>query len=349
MQRFEHGGDTYLHPEVLDFSANLNPCGMPSRAIEALHQGVERFAAYPDPQSRELTAAVAAFEGVDQGWVLMCAGATDALSRICQVVRPTQALLCAPCYVGYEQALQQVGACAKYHLLHEEDGFALTQAVAEDIDENVQLVFLANPNNPTGRCLDRDVLLHCLERARVANAIVVLDECFIDLTGQRGSNDLLDSYDNLIIVKAFTKSFALAGLRLGYALSSNAHLLARLRDAGQPWAVSVPAQIAGVASVAEEGYLEQSRALIAGERARLREALESLSFSVMPSDANYLLFYSEPSLADALLTQGILIRSCENFVGLGPGWFRIAVRTPQENDCLIQAVREVVASSWPKH
>ena len=347
MERFEHGGDIYTHPGMLDFSASLNPLGIPARAVEALREGVGSFAVYPDPQSRELAAALAAVEGVDPSQVLVCAGATDAITRVCRVLRPAQALVCAPCYLGYEQALQQVGAQVRYVFLHEEDGFEVGLSVADAIDANVQLVFLANPNNPTGRCLSREVLLACLEQAREARALVVLDECFIDLTDQQGSNGFLDRYDNLVIIKAFTKSYALAGLRLGYALSSNGKLLERMRAAGQPWAVSVPAQLAGVACLQEEGYLERSRALVARERARLQAELKRLGFRVAPSETNYLLFYANEtgvhlSLGSALLSRGILIRSCENFVGLGGGWYRIAVRTPQENDRLIQTLREAV-------
>lgn len=412
MERFEHGGDIYAHPGVLDFSASLNPLGMPSRAVEALRQGIEGFACYPDPRSRELTASVAAYEQVEPQQVLVCAGATDALTRLCQVLRPSVALVCAPCYAGYEQALQQVGAQVRTAQLREEDGFAVTSSVVAAIDEDVQLVFLANPNNPTGRCLACDVLLALLERARAAQAIVALDECFIDLTQQRGSTDLLARFDNLVIVKAFTKSFALAGLRLGYALSSNVRLLDRLRAAGQPWAVSVPAQLAGVACLAEEGYLAKSRALLARERERLSAALEGLGFMVVPSEVNYLLFKDpaacgapscvqecgpshsrdaaascarsvptasrsaaaepfaceradafgrggqvcpetpasrEPSLYAALLARGILVRSCANFAGLDSSWYRVAVRSSQENDCLLQALREVVEGSWPRH
>ena len=100
MERFEHGGDTYALPGVLDFSASVNPLGLPQGAAEALRAGVEGFATYPDPHCRDLRTALALFEGVSERWVLPCAGATDAIWRLCAALRPERALVCAPCYAG---------------------------------------------------------------------------------------------------------------------------------------------------------------------------------------------------------------------------------------------------------
>lgn len=343
MERFEHGGDIYAHPGVLDFSASLNPCGIPERVRTVLREGVDACASYPDPHCRELTEAIAVYEGVREEWVQATAGATDAIARLCQATRPRRALLAAPCYSGYEQALEQVGCEVVWHDLRREDGFALTASVLGRIDETIDLVFLANPNNPTGRCVDGGLLRACLERAREAQAVIVLDECFVDLTEHSGSSGLVADNPHLVVIKAHTKTFALAGLRLGYALCSDLRLLARMAATGQPWAVSVPAQLAGVACLEEREYLGQSRALVAAERARLCATLGECGLSVVPGEANYLLFEGPLGLAEALLARGILVRRCDNFRGLGERWLRVAVRTPRENDQLVTALREVCA------
>lgn len=343
MRRFEHGGDIYTHPGVLDFSANLNPLGIPARVRAVLRESVDAYAAYPDPQCRELVRSIAAAEGVDERFVQATAGATDAIVRLCQALRPRRALLAAPCYSGYEQALEQVGCQVVWHDLQSEDGFDLTDAVLDRFDESVDVVFLANPNNPTGRCISRELLLACLERARVVGACLVLDECFVDLTERVGSGNLVAHHQNLVLVKAHTKSFALAGLRLGYAICSDAELLAEMASAAQPWAVSVPAQLAGVACLGERDYLSRSRALIAQERVRLHKALESLGMVVIPSEANYLLFEGPAGLSERLLARRILVRRCDSFRGLGAQWYRIAVRTASENEQLMTALREVCA------
>ena len=279
MKRFEHGGDIYTHPGVVDFSASLNPLGMPTAAREALLASVDACELYPDPYARELVRALADFEHVD---------------------------------------------------------------AAAAIEQGVDLVFLANPNNPTGQCLNRSTLEACLAHAAEVGAVVALDECFVDLSDGTNSNDLLADYPNLVIIKAFTKSFCLAGLRLGYALCANHALVDGLRQAGQTWAVSVPAQVAGVACVGERGHLERSRALVRNEREQLVQALTSLGLRVVPSNANYLIFYGPKDLGRALLAHGVMVRTCDNFVGLGPGWYRVAVRMPEQNAQLVAALKEVL-------
>lgn len=330
----------YAHPGCVDFSANLNPLGMPSGVREALCNSVDAFAQYPDPACFALTEALAAFEEVPREWVLACAGATDAFARVCAVVRPARGMVFAPCYSGYEQALEQAGA----RVWQNEVGFV--KSGLDIFDKTAaELVFIANPNNPTGQCVERVTLVAFLEQAQDRGATVVLDECFIDLTSRERSNDLLRRFGNLIIVKAFTKSFALAGLRLGYLLCSDAVMIERLRAAGQPWAVSVPAQIAGVACVEadeRERYIQRSKQLVAQERERLHAALLSFGLRVVPSDANFLLFEGPKGLYEAMLERGILIRPCDNYRGLSERWYRIAVRTPQENTLLMRAMEEVL-------
>lgn len=343
LKRFEHGGDIYTHPGLIDFSASLNPLGMPASAAEAFRACVSACEAYPDPYCRELTQALGAFEGLDEGWVLPCAGATDAITRLCQVLRPERAFVCAPCYRGYEEALEQVGAKVEQVRLSPNDDFAVGPEQVRELVGTQSLSFLANPNNPTGRCLDRAVLISCLERASERGSIIALDECFIELTGRAGSSDLLERYPNLVIIKALTKSFCLAGLRVGYALCSDEALLARMRAAGQPWAVSVPAQLAGAASVQDTAYLRRSVAYVARERARLTEALVAQGLRVVPGEANYLLFKGPRGLDAALAEQGVRIRSCENFCGLDGHWYRIAVRTSEQNARFVTALEEAMA------
>lgn len=342
MPRFEHGGNVYACPGCMDFSANLNPLGMPASVRSALMENVDAFTRYPDPACTDLVAALAEFERVPRAWVVATAGATDAFERLCQLVKPREALLCSPCYAGYEQALGRVGSSVTCHALRAERSFDAGQELVDALDRGVDLAFLANPNNPTGRCLQRDVLVAFLERARRFQTVVALDECFIDLTECAGSNDLLADNPSLVIVKAFTKSFALAGLRIGYALCADEELVRRLREVGQTWAVGVPAQIAGVACASCREHLCESRRLVAHERARLYEALDALRLHVVEGQANFLLFEGPASLGDDLLARKILIRSCANFSGLGDRWWRIAVRTPEENDELIAAMGEVL-------
>ena len=341
MRQYEHGGNIYAHPTCVDFSANRNPLGMPAAAREALRTCADACEAYPDPQCAKLTDALAAFEHVPREWMLPCAGATDAFVRICLALLPSNALVCDPCYSGYEQALELVDAHITHHKLQSEEDFAVTERLVDELDESVNIAFLANPNNPTGLCVPRVVMDAFLERAAAQDAVVVLDECFVDLTDNGGSNDLLERFANLVIVKALTKSFCLAGLRVGYAMCSDEGLLARLRLVGQPWAVSAPAQLAGAAALADKTYLQRSRGVITRERIHLMRELRALGLRVVPGEANYLLLEADPKTFEKLLQRGILVRPCDNFNGLDKRWLRVAIRTSHQNDLLLRALKEV--------
>ena len=172
-----------------------------------------------------------------------------------------------------------------------------------------------------------------------------MDECFLDLTDGGGDLSLkpfLSEHPELFILKAFTKSYGMAGLRLGYCLSGDAALLQAMGRTVQPWNVSLPAQAAGAAALGETAFLERARELILRERAYLRRGLEKLGLYVCPSQANYLLFSAPSPLFQPLLERGILIRDCSNYPGLGPGWYRAAVKRRGENRALLAALRELL-------
>lgn len=342
MGRFEHGGNVYAHPGTIDFSANLNPLGMPAEVRQALHEAVSSFGAYPDPWCRKLTTEVARRVGVDARWVLCTAGATDLMTRVCLAERPRRALVTAPCYLGYEQALEVVGADVVRFTLDPGNGFGLTDAFIPLVGANVSLVILASPNNPTGRTVSIDLIARVVERAKDAHALVLLDECFLPLTDRPSATILCGSHPNLVVMRAFTKTYALAGLRLGYGICSDARVIAALEVVGQPWAVSTPAQVAGLAALGARGYLERGRAYVARERVWLQDTLERESCEVVPGEANFLMFRSDvDDLYGRLLRRGVLIRRCENYQGLGTGWYRVAVRTHEENVALGRALASV--------
>ena len=213
------------------------------------------------------------------------------------------------------------------------------------ITPETDLVFLCEPNNPTGVTAGRPLLLQILRRCRETGTRLVLDECFGDLLDDPESHTLkgeLEAYPNLLILKAFTKLYAMAGIRLGYALCADRALLERMYLAGQPWSVSVPAQAAGAAALRETAYRERVRSLVRRERPCLAKRLGTLGLRVVPGEANYLLFQSPVSLGEPLARRGILLRSCDNYIGLDETWYRTAVRTRRQNQRLVEALEEIV-------
>lgn len=340
MERFEHGGDTYGLDDAIDFSASLNPLGMPVQVARALKVATADYSAYPDPLCRDMVAALSAHEGVEANRIVATAGSTDAFDRIVSAFAPRKALVCTPCYSGYEQALRKAQTRVVHHTLVASDDFDLTERVVDYIEKGIDMVFLCSPNNPTGRIIPRQLLRKVLDTASRQGAWVVLDECYLDFTHEPTAVPLLDEYPRLIVVKSFTKSFAIAGIRVGWCVCGTPGAAKALREAGMPWIVSTPSQVAAIAALGVSGYLDVSREYIDSERANLQSALSDMGMKVVPSQANFILFQSPRPLYEPLLERGIVIRRCENFRGLDGSWFRVAVRTSEENAKLVAALKE---------
>lgn len=351
MLPYTHGGDVltaqarYGGP-VLDCSANLNPLGMPPQVGETAARAAAQASPYPDPLCRALRAAIAAHDGVEEGQVLCGGGAAELIFRLAFALRPRRALVTAPTFSEYEGALSAAGCAVTRHLLRRERNFDVDEGILEAIGPDVELVFLCTPNNPTGRLIDQGLLLRIAEKCRGLGAVLAVDECFLPLAcGGPGLAPWLVEYPNLLLLRAFTKSYAMAGLRLGYTLSADTALLERLSLSGPPWSVSTPAQAAGLAALTQcPDWPSQARAFLERERPALAEGLSALGLDVVPGQANYLLFRAAGTadLKESMLTQGVLIRSCANYHGLGEDWYRVCVGQAEQNRRLLAALREVL-------
>ena len=230
--------------------------------------------------------------------------------------------------------------------MREENDFAVTDGFVDAIDDSTDAVFLCQPNNPTGQVTPLVMVQKLLCRCADCGAVLVVDECFLDFLAAREAltaKTVLRDAPNLIILKAFTKLYAMAGVRLGYALCSDAALLDKMRAAGQPWAVSGLAQAAGLAALEETAYADSVRTLIADQRPRLAVGLRALGLRVVDGQANYLLFRAPADFGAKLRRHGAVVRGCGNYPGLDETWYRTAVRTQKENEQLLKIMREVLA------
>ncbi len=334
-----HGGDIYRHPEVIDFSVNTNPLGAPETVKRAVQASVVNMEHYPDVRCEKLKESISRFEHVDQEEIICGNGAAELFFAAVQALRPKKAIVTAPSFSEYEEALESVGADVEYYELHEEDNFQIREDYVEKLTEDVDMIFLCNPNNPTGQITEREKLFDILKHCREKDIVVVLDECFIDFLDEPEQYEMSEyrtEYPNLLIIKAFTKIFSMPGLRLGYAISSNIEFLEKMSRMLQQWNVSVPAQAAGVAALeCPEEYIQKTREYVSREREYMRNILKMLGYVVFASKANYLFFKGKTGLAKEALEAGFLIRDCQNYEGLQEGFYRIAVRTKEENERLI--------------
>ena len=318
-----HGGDIYRHPDVIDFSVNTNPLGTPESVKRAVQESVAKIEHYPDVRCEALRKAISRFEQVNMEEILCGNGAAELFFAAVQAVCPQRS----------------VGAEAEYYYLCEEDNFQIREDYVDKLSEEIDMIFLCNPNNPTGQTIDRDMLIKILDCCKKQNIVVILDECFLEFLDEPNRyemSNLRGEYPNLLIIKAFTKIFSMPGLRLGYAISSNPDILEEMSWKLQQWNVSVPAQMAGVAALENpKEYIRQTREYVSGQREYMRNIMKMMGYVVFASKANYLFFKGRPGLEKEALEAGFLIRDCQNYEGLSEGFYRIAVRTKEENERLI--------------
>lgn len=346
MNRYEHGGRIYDKEITLDYSANINPFGMPEGVKRAICDGISSYHLYPDDDTLALRRAIAKAENVKEDWIICGNGASDLIYRLCYSLKPKKACVLAPTFSEYEKALRSVGSEVVYLSLEEENGFCLETSSLNQLTADLDLLFLCNPNNPVGNVISGKEMERILEICEKLNIFLVIDECFLDFIEeheQLSANKYLqnEKYSKRIfLLKAFTKLYGMAGMRLGYGISSCAELLEAMKFHGAAWNVSTPAQLAGIAALQEDEYVKKTRILIAQEREYLMEQLRKVGVEPFPSKVNYIMFKGPEGLAQFCMQKGILIRSCDNYIGLSRQYYRIAVRFREENEVLIKCFEE---------
>lgn len=350
-----HGGNIYDEKiqtlnkkngtELLDFSANLNPLGIPDRVRRAVVEAIDQAQHYPDPLCRKLKAALAEEYQLPEICFICGNGGAELIYRLVYALRPKRALLTAPTFAEYEEALKQTGTELLFYRMGED--FQVRDDILEQLDASVDVMFLCNPNNPTGLLISQDLLLQILAKAQQCGIFLVLDECFLDFTGQeeRSLISCIEKCSRLFLLKSFTKMYAMPGIRLGYGISSNWELLDKMEAAGQCWGVSVLASEAGIAALKEKDYKQKAVRLVQKERAFLKKELERIGLKVWDGQADYLFFQAPgiPDLYERLLPFGILIRRCGNYRGLDDTFYRVAVKAHETNQRLVNALNKIMA------
>lgn len=355
---FDHGGTA--RSGQTDFSANISPLGVPEPVKAVLRDlaAGDDLGRYPDPDAIVLRAAIAEREGLTPEQVLCGNGAADLLYRFFLAVRPGRALILEPTFSEYAKALALAGGEAVTVTLRPDHGFAWPESLLSRLTPDLDLFVFCSPGNPTGVSAPPELLERALDRCAEQGIAVLWDASFLDFseTPDRSREIMRRAWvrgQALTVLNSFTKLYALAGLRLGVLLSPDTELLSRVSVAGAPWSVSTAAQAAGLAALSCDEYVSELRACIANEKQFLYEALEALGFRPLPaegergyvvSDANFLLFRTErEDLADRLEERyDLVLRRAETFRGLDAHWCRMAVRTRDENQTLMNALKEVL-------
>ncbi len=352
---YAHGGNIYaLSPtgSWLDFSANINPMGLMSAVRTALTEHMDAVMHYPDPEARELKAALAEHYALPADNIIVGNGVAELIYLFFQVVRPHRVLIPVPSFGDYERAASAAHCVVQHILLRPEAGFLPDRKKMQQAAAVTDCLILGNPNNPTGTLVTQADLLPLLETMQAGRQWLLVDESFMDFCEERVDatlKQLVQAYPYLVVLQSLTKFYAMPGLRLGYAVASR-ELVQRLEAAKDVWNVNALAQFAGVAALAQPAYDAASRSLVRQEADYLTAELEHLpGLRVLPGAANFRLVdihgtgCTSSELTAALRARGVLVRDCANFAGLDDGYLRLAVRTHEENKQFLSHMEAVLA------
>ena len=342
-----HGGNIYNNQIDYDFSINTNPMGMPEdvkeKLIENLGEICER---YPEETCYKLRKSISIKENISEHHIICGNGAAELIYGLVRAINPKKALMPIPTFSEYARALRAQEAEIVSYPLVPERGFMITEDIMSYLTPDLDMVFLCNPNNPTGRIIDNDLLSDIITYCRVNGIYVVIDECFIEFTEDYKKNTrkgLIPYNPYVVIINALTKLFAFPGIRIGYAMTSDIQLLQAVNMQLPCWNVSAVAQLAGEEVVHHKDYVEESRNLIFKETKYMFDRMKKMGLKVYPPAANFIFFHSDVPLFDELLKRKILIRSCDNFDGIMKGYYRCAVRKHDANVVLLDAIEEILS------
>ena len=345
--------------EVIDFSASINPLGPPEWLRSVVNRELDFIGHYPDRYARDFREAVSRRYGIDPSRIVPVNGSTELLYTLPRIVGTDTAVIPVPSYADYEAASAQAGLRCRFFDTGADNFELNVDRLAETLGslesdgrEWSSLVFLGNPNNPTGFALERERLAGLI--ADNPDHLFLVDEAFIDFLPEEASLAGTD-LDNLIVSRSSTKIFAIPGLRVGWCRAPE--YLAEKITANLPtWSVNRLAQAAGKRAVEDTCYLERSREYVRTAREKLEAELSRIDeLEVFPGTANYIFIRSAAQgsgtqadvkrLADFLLSRGIAVRDCSTFRGLDDGYFRVAVRTQEENALLVAELKAYFSPS----
>lgn len=336
-----------MDSELLDFSANLNPLGPPSWLKTTLDDNYEKITRYPDPSYSNSILSIANHEGVEQDHVLLTNGGAEAIFLVAKYFENRKAVIVHPTFSEYERACKHYHIDVEEVLYKQENDFNLPIALICEKLKEKDVLFLCRPNNPTGTVIPEQDLQFLLEEGKKTETFIVLDEAFVDflLPPTTNLSTWLASYPNLILLRSLTKLYTIPGLRIGYILA-RPNIITVLKDEQIPWSVNSLIDAVIPKLLEDSSFLENTRAWLNEQSKYVYEMLTKLDFYITPSQVNFYLLRDKkhPNRTEELfyylLEHGILTRHTNNFKGLNGEFLRIAIRSKEENEQLLDVLRK---------
>ncbi len=344
-----HGGNIYRLAEqlgtgeekIVDFSASINPLGVPKSVEREIKKHLASLHNYPDPETKRLREKISEHYGVDPETVICGNGSTELIYLIPRALKPGRVLIPQPTFSEYERACMAGEASIKHFMLKRKDGFKLNPSEFISAIKGMDMAFLCNPNNPTGDILKKDSVLEIAEAAKRHKCVLVVDEAFMDFCPEESVISRVKDNPYLIVLRSMTKFYALSGLRIGFGVFPS-RLVRKLKAYKEPWTVNSLAEQAAITAIDDEAFKEKTLALIPKEKQFLEGQFKKFGIRFYPSSANFYLLEikNAKKLIDRLLERHIAVRDCSDFKGLGSSHIRVAVKRRRENKMLIRELSD---------
>ena len=342
--------------DIVSFAANVNPLGISPKLKTELSDHIDVISNYPDREYKRLRESIAAYAGCRSDQIIVGNGSTELISLFIQITNPKNACILGPTYSEYEREISLIGGHTRYYPLKAERNFRLElEDFLPRLTDNIDLLVICNPNNPTGTYIRRGEMRRILDVCMEHGIYVMVDETYVEFVSdidEVTAVPLTSYYNNIIILRGTSKFFAAPGLRLGYAITGNQDLISNISKFKNPWMINSLAETAGIIMFSDTEYIEKTRSLIASEKKRMFEVLESDGrYTPYPSGANFILVRINAGSCDATgqpltagylfdraIRQGLMIRDCSTFPFLDDSYFRFCVMKPEDNDRLLEVL-----------
>jgi threonine-phosphate decarboxylase len=354
-----HGGNVWEVSEkhnipvdqIIDFSISTNPLGAPEKAVESIRQHLNLIHHYPDPDHKWLLEALAKSAGVAANNVVVGNGSTELIYLFNEVFIEDgyEAVIPVPTFSEYKAAIERFGGNMVFIKCISANNFKLNlEELENSVTEKTRIIFLCNPNSPTGWLYEKSDILRIIKFAADENVLVFVDEDYIDFVDDSKRYSMADyvkEYNNLFVLRSLTKFFGLAGVRIGFGVGSP-DLVNVLKRVIMPWSVNILAMFAAAEAVKDTEFIKKSRLLLSNSKRQMLEMFKTIPWlKIYPSETNFLLIeiirkdLTSTQLAEGLAKRGLLIRDCKDFDGLNNRFFRVTVRKPEENRKLVEQIK----------
>ena len=363
-----HGGNIYKIlrekniDKILDYSSNINPYGLPENLKKEIFEKLFVLERYPDPDYIELREKIAEKNNLNIENIIVGNGATEIIFLFMKILSPKKVLIVSPTFGEYERAIKASTLAndnleINYFELKEAENFVLNiKNLETELENNYDLLILCNPNNPTGQFLKLKKLEEILKICEQKNTKLFVDEAFVEFVEDWENESIINSKENkenLFVIRAFTKIFAIPGLRLGYGICFNKNLLKKMLEKKEPWSVNNIADLAGQTVLDDENYIQKTKEWIKDQKKYMYENLNKIEgLRVYKTEVNFILLKIEDNLLEKgldvknlrkkMLEKGILIRDASNFIYLDKHYFRLAIKDKLNNKKVIESLSSIL-------